>query len=273
MTRQSRVLSLWRIVAEVNDGLCDSRSSCFCGICGLKPSFGRVPAYPPSPLGLLSHHGPIARNRRRCSGDAAGRPSRAPTTATPMRCRPDDRDWQAGIDGGVERLADRASARIWATRGAGKHSESRRGGRGQRPGNSRVRARSSSRWSRIFASPRDALFTLWAAGVAALLRSLPGRAEGVGRSGAVGNGRGRRAARRRRVGCAPIWCATPSAGTMGGFHATLRPAADPDDADPGLAGRAGSERPGARAALDRLVAVELPVQHDPSAGGEHPRAA
>src|SRR5207237_10337818 len=36
--------------------------SAFTGIFGLKPSFGRVPAYPPSPMGLLSHVGPIARN-------------------------------------------------------------------------------------------------------------------------------------------------------------------------------------------------------------------
>src|SRR5271163_1943988 len=35
--------------------------SAFCGIFGLKPSFGRVPAYPPSALGLLAHLGPMAR--------------------------------------------------------------------------------------------------------------------------------------------------------------------------------------------------------------------
>src|SRR5215471_4960450 len=35
--------------------------SAFSGVFGLKPSFGRVPAHPPSPMGMLSHHGPIAR--------------------------------------------------------------------------------------------------------------------------------------------------------------------------------------------------------------------
>src|SRR6516225_1630962 len=33
----------------------------FTGLFGLKPSFGRVPAYPLSAMGLLSHVGPIAR--------------------------------------------------------------------------------------------------------------------------------------------------------------------------------------------------------------------
>jgi len=33
----------------------------FCGIFGLKPSLGRVPYYPPSPAGLLSHVGPMTR--------------------------------------------------------------------------------------------------------------------------------------------------------------------------------------------------------------------
>ncbi len=33
----------------------------FTGVVGMKPSFGRVPVYPPSPLNVLSHQGPIAR--------------------------------------------------------------------------------------------------------------------------------------------------------------------------------------------------------------------
>jgi len=33
----------------------------FCGIVGLKPTFGRVPVWPPSSFGLLSHVGPMAR--------------------------------------------------------------------------------------------------------------------------------------------------------------------------------------------------------------------
>lgn len=39
----------------------------FCGIFGIKPTFGRVPAYPASPVGLLAHIGPMAR----CVDDAA----------------------------------------------------------------------------------------------------------------------------------------------------------------------------------------------------------
>ncbi|WP_203961743.1 amidase [Actinocatenispora thailandica] len=34
----------------------------FCGIVGFKPTYGRVPAWPPSPFGLLSHVGPMARS-------------------------------------------------------------------------------------------------------------------------------------------------------------------------------------------------------------------
>ena len=33
----------------------------FCGLPGLKPSFGRVPLWPPSPFGALAHAGPMAR--------------------------------------------------------------------------------------------------------------------------------------------------------------------------------------------------------------------
>jgi aspartyl-tRNA(Asn)/glutamyl-tRNA(Gln) amidotransferase subunit A len=34
----------------------------FSGVFGLKPSYGRVPAYPPSPFGTLAHLGPMSRD-------------------------------------------------------------------------------------------------------------------------------------------------------------------------------------------------------------------
>ena len=53
----------------------------FCGTFGLKPSFGRVPAYPPSPYGTVAHIGPHTMNVR----DAA--------TVMNIMKRPDARDW------------------------------------------------------------------------------------------------------------------------------------------------------------------------------------
>jgi aspartyl-tRNA(Asn)/glutamyl-tRNA(Gln) amidotransferase subunit A len=55
--------------------------STFCGIPGLKPSFGRVPAFPPSPMGTVAHVGPHAR----CVEDLA--------LMLTVMSRPDARDW------------------------------------------------------------------------------------------------------------------------------------------------------------------------------------
>src|ERR671912_747867 len=33
----------------------------FCGVYGLKPSYGRVPAFPPTPFAIVSHLGPLTR--------------------------------------------------------------------------------------------------------------------------------------------------------------------------------------------------------------------
>jgi aspartyl-tRNA(Asn)/glutamyl-tRNA(Gln) amidotransferase subunit A len=55
----------------------------FTGIFGLKPSFGRVPAWPLSPFGTVAHIGPMTR----CVADAA--------LMLNVLARPDGRDWFA----------------------------------------------------------------------------------------------------------------------------------------------------------------------------------
>ncbi|MBL4614810.1 MAG: amidase [Magnetovibrio sp.] len=55
----------------------------FNGIFGLKPTFGRVPAYPLSPMGTVSHLGPMTRT----VADAAHMLN--------VMVKPDDRDWYA----------------------------------------------------------------------------------------------------------------------------------------------------------------------------------
>ncbi len=82
----------------------------FTGVFGLKPSFGRVPAYPLSPFGTLSHVGPITRT----VADAAlmltviARPDARDWFALP----PDDRDYRGGLDDGVRGLKLAYSPRL-----------------------------------------------------------------------------------------------------------------------------------------------------------------
>jgi aspartyl-tRNA(Asn)/glutamyl-tRNA(Gln) amidotransferase subunit A len=74
----------------------------FTGIVGLKPTYGRVPAYPASFFGDVAHHGPMTRSVK----DAA--------LMLWAMAEPDARDWQAlptepddyaaGIDAGVKGL-------------------------------------------------------------------------------------------------------------------------------------------------------------------------
>lgn len=74
----------------------------FCGNFGLKPSFGRVPAYPLSPFGTVAHLGPHTMSVR----DAAlmmnvmKRPDARDWTSLP----PDDTDCLAGLDDGIRGL-------------------------------------------------------------------------------------------------------------------------------------------------------------------------
>jgi aspartyl-tRNA(Asn)/glutamyl-tRNA(Gln) amidotransferase subunit A len=62
----------------------------FTGIFGLKPSFGRVPAWPLSPFGTVAHLGPMTR----CVADAA--------LMLGVLARPDSRDWFALPDDGQD---------------------------------------------------------------------------------------------------------------------------------------------------------------------------
>jgi len=55
----------------------------FSGIAGLKPSFGRVPAWPLSPFGTVAHLGPMARTVADCA------------LMLNVLARPDTRDWHA----------------------------------------------------------------------------------------------------------------------------------------------------------------------------------
>jgi aspartyl-tRNA(Asn)/glutamyl-tRNA(Gln) amidotransferase subunit A len=74
----------------------------FCGLAGLKPTFGRVPTWPASPFGVLSHAGPMART----VDDLA--------LLLDVLVEPDARDWTAleppsgsyrsRLDGGVAGL-------------------------------------------------------------------------------------------------------------------------------------------------------------------------
>jgi len=74
----------------------------FCGNFGLKPSFGRVPAYPLSPFGSVAHLGPHTMS----VADAAlainvmKRPDARDWTALP----PDDSDYGAGLEQGLRGL-------------------------------------------------------------------------------------------------------------------------------------------------------------------------
>jgi aspartyl-tRNA(Asn)/glutamyl-tRNA(Gln) amidotransferase subunit A len=141
--------------------------SAFTGVFGLKPSFGRVPAYPPSPMGLLAHIGPMSRT----VADAAlmllvlsGSDDRDPY-ALPA----EDEDYLDAIEGGVQGWRIAYSPNL----GYAKVD----------PEIATAIAEAARRFEEIgahvdqvdaiFPSPREALFTLWAVGAAKLLRALP----------------------------------------------------------------------------------------------------
>jgi aspartyl-tRNA(Asn)/glutamyl-tRNA(Gln) amidotransferase subunit A len=90
-------------LAVGTDGGGSIRIPCsFTGLFGLKPSFGRVPAWPLSPFGTVAHVGPITRS----VADAAlllnviALPDARDWHALPFEAR----DWRTGLDHGIEDL-------------------------------------------------------------------------------------------------------------------------------------------------------------------------
>src|SRR5215470_15946657 len=83
-----------------SDGAGSIRVPCaFTGIFGLKPSFGLVPAYPLSAMGLLAHIGPLARTVHGAALmlNVLSRPDHRDPYALP----PDARDYLEGLEDGV----------------------------------------------------------------------------------------------------------------------------------------------------------------------------
>ncbi|HEX3953618.1 MAG TPA: amidase [Stellaceae bacterium] len=139
----------------------------FTGIFGIKGSFGRVPAHPPSPMGLLSNNGPMTRHVR----DAAAmlQVMAKPDARDPYSLPPETRDYLNGIDDGVRgwRIAyspDLGYAKVHPEIAASCAEAVRRfeelGAVVEPVG-------------KIFDSPRDALLTLWSAGAARIVAGIP----------------------------------------------------------------------------------------------------
>jgi aspartyl-tRNA(Asn)/glutamyl-tRNA(Gln) amidotransferase subunit A len=82
----------------------------FCGIFGLKPTYGRVAAYPASPAGLLAHIGPMTRGVEDAARmmEAIARPDDRDVFSLP----PDDGSWLLGLDKGVAGLKIGFSPRL-----------------------------------------------------------------------------------------------------------------------------------------------------------------
>jgi aspartyl-tRNA(Asn)/glutamyl-tRNA(Gln) amidotransferase subunit A len=139
----------------------------FTGVFGLKPSFGRVPAYPLSAMGLLAHIGPLARTVT----DAAlmltvlSAPDHRDSYALP----PEETDWRDGLEGGVRgwRIA------YSTTLGYAKVDPEIAAAVGKAVQQFEILGAVVEEVGAIFSSPREALFTLWAAGAAKLLEAYP----------------------------------------------------------------------------------------------------
>ena len=140
----------------------------FCGIFGIKPSFGRVPAFPPSPFAIMSHLGPLTRTVR----DAAlmmtvtAAPDMRDMTAMNTRAP----DFRIGLEDGVRGLRIAWSPRLGYVKTLHPEVEAL----------TAAAARAFEEAGAVveeadpgFPDPTDILNTLWHSAAAALIRGIP----------------------------------------------------------------------------------------------------
>lgn len=142
--------------------------SAFTGVFGIKPTFGRVPAYPASPFTVLAHQGPLTRTVR----DAA--------LMLSVIAQPDERDmsaWNtpapdfcASLDGGVRNLRIAWSPRLGYVKELDQEVED-------------ATAKAAHRFADLgaivegvdpgFAEPIDIIRTIWGAVSSTIVEAVP----------------------------------------------------------------------------------------------------
>ena len=95
----------------------------FCGNFGFKPSFGRVPAYPLSPFGTVSHLGPHTMSV--ADGALMMNVLKQPDARDWTSLPPDSSDYTADLDGGVAGLRVLFSPTLGYAHGRSRRSRAR----------------------------------------------------------------------------------------------------------------------------------------------------
>jgi aspartyl-tRNA(Asn)/glutamyl-tRNA(Gln) amidotransferase subunit A len=183
----------------------------FCGIAGIKPTFGRVPAYPASAMGLLSHAGPMARTVTDTAlmlTVMAG-----PDSRDPYALPPDKIDYRDGIERGVKGLRIALSLTLGYARVDPEITAAVETAAGTlRSLGAQVEAADPG-----FSSPRDAFTTLWTSGAARLIAGTSSEAKKLMDPGFVASVE--MGARRSAIEYLDADAARTALGqTMGAFH-------------------------------------------------------